>query len=301
MDAVEFELYRYMFSELPCAPYAMDLISTLKGTRHIRGRGYSYDIEATRMSGEMNTSLGNGFSNLMFMLYACERVGATNVSGIVEGDDGLFVMDGPLPTAQTFLDMGLTIKLDVCESISTASFCGLVFDEEDLITIADPIKNLLKFGWTNRQYLNARDGKLNALLRSKSLSILYQYRNAPIFQALARYGIRMTEGKRALSASSCNTYEKFQLENAYQYYNKHAEIAHKTVPIRTRLLMEREFGISVETQLRIESYLDSLTTICPLRLPYIVFRANEDCLKMYDLFVKIYPRGALDKDKFLRT
>jgi len=301
MEACEFELYRYMVDLLPEKHQFMQLLSALKSKNLICGNFFNYTVDATRMSGEMNTSLGNGFSNLMFMLFACSEVGAFNVTGVVEGDDGLFVMDGPRPTSETFKNMGLTIKLEVCESISTASFCGLIFDEEDLINISNPIEDLQTFGWSDKKYSNAGSNKLKGLLRSKSLSMLYQYQNAPIYQALARYGIRMTEGVRAISSSHYNTYERDVIQEAYCFYNKHSHIAHKAVPIRTRLLMEREFGISVETQLRIERYLDSLTDIQPLVIPLVSFVSHDDAKKMYDLFVKTLPGKFTDYGHFIRT
>lgn len=301
MDAVEFELYRYMVKNLPNRKQFLDHISALQSKNTIIGSHFTYTVDATRMSGEMNTSLGNGFSNLMFMLFACEEVGAFNISGVIEGDDGLFVVDGPAPTSAVFKDMGLTIKLEMTESISTASFCGLIFDEQDKVFISNPVEDIQTFGWSDKKYSNASDAKLKQLLRSKSLSMLYQYRNAPIYQALARYGIRMTEGVRALGTSHFNTYERDHLNGAYSFYNRHSDVAHQAVPIRTRLLMEREFHISVESQLKIERYLDSLTSIQPLDLEFVRSITNSDSQNMYAAFVHYLPNRVFDLDKFIRT
>lgn len=301
MNAVEFELYRYMVECLPERAQFLEHISHLMGKNRISNDFFTTEVEATRMSGEMNTSLGNGFSNLMFFLFACEMVGATNPCGVVEGDDGLFVVEGPHPTAHTFKNMGLTIKLEECQSISTASFCGLIFDEVDKINISNPIEDLQTFGWSNKQYSVAGDRKLKQLLRSKSLSMLYQYRNAPIYQALARYGIRMTDGVRAISSSHYNVYDRDLVASSYCYYNKHKETAFKPVPLRTRLLMEREFGVSVESQLRIESYLDGLTTLKPLRLELAVLLAHSDS-KDFDFgYVKTLAIKDVRTDRFICT
>ena len=102
----------------------------LCGKNIVQNRYLDCIIEARRMSGEMNTSLGNGFSNLMFMAFVCEKLGL-NCNGVVEGDDGLFAFNGNTPSASDFTKYGFNIKLDVHSEISTASFCGNVFDPED--------------------------------------------------------------------------------------------------------------------------------------------------------------------------
>lgn len=299
MNAVEFELYKYMTSELPESAYFNDLLKVISGKNQLYGHNFHVELEATRMSGEMNTSLGNGFSNLMFMLFACQEAGSINPIGVIEGDDGLFCMDGPQPTKEMFEKMGLTIKLEVLKDISSASFCGLIFDPVDLVNITNPIHVLTSFGWTDRKYCGANKKKLMALLRSKSLSMLYEYQNAPIFQALARYGLRMTEGVRAVSAYHYNLYEREMYQAAYAFYNKHSHILYKPVPLNTRLLMEREFGLSVESQLRIETYLDNLTGLQPLHLEIVTYMAPDDAKEMWCKFVAVHERNS--PDRYIRT
>ena len=141
----------------------------------------------------MNTSLGNGFSNLMFMAFVCEKLGL-NCNGVVEGDDGLFAFNGNTPSASDFTKYGFNIKLDVHSEISTASFCGNVFDPEDRQIMTCPYDVLSTFGWTTNKYAKSSDKTLKALLRSKSLSLAYQYPGCPILSSLAQYGLRVTKG-----------------------------------------------------------------------------------------------------------
>lgn len=296
---VEMQLYKYMVQKLPTRKYFSGLLQVLMGTNHLFSHNFHCILEATRMSGEMNTSLGNGFSNLMFMLFACEEAGSGTVTGVVEGDDGLFCVEKKAPTTQTFKNMGLTIKLEVHKSISEASFCGLIFDPDDLVNITDPIKVLLTFGWTDRQYSGARISKLKGLLRSKALSLLYQYENAPIFQALARYGLRVTEGVRAVSPFRINMHWRQVVAESYEYYNKHSDMLEKAIPMNTRMLMARQFGLSVEVQLKIENYLDSLDILTPLDIPQVTFMAHPDARTMWDTYVNVHLRS--EKDKYIRT
>jgi len=269
MEACEFELYSYMTQHLPAGGEFMRLVTEVLGGFNLCVfKDFKVMVEATRMSGEMCTSLGNGFSNLMLMQFVCEEAGCREVLGVVEGDDGLFTMVGTPPTAADFARMGLVIKLEVHDTISTASFCGLVFDPTDRVNIADPRKVLTNFGWAQRKYARARQHKITLLLRCKALSLAFQYPGCPIIAELGWYGIRVTPrtctrgGRlmRQLYSKGENSYTRNKLLAAMQCGN----IPHLEPPRNTRLLVERLYGISVEVQLSIESYLRSLTTVQPL-------------------------------------
>lgn len=273
MNACEFELYRYMTENTDMSAKMGHIMSVLSGVNHIFGRNFKVELRGTRMSGEMNTSLGNGFSNLMFMLFILEKSGCSSVTGIIEGDDGLFSFVGPVPTPKDFARLGLNIKLEVHEFLNEASFCGMIFDTDSCIPIADPYKVLTSFGWTKAKYACASQKKLLGLLRSKSLNVLYQYQNAPIFQALARYGLRHTQGIRAYDDFS--SYWAEYARDAKEFYNKQGRYyLDAEVPMSARLLMERKFGLTVEMQIKIENYLDT-TELGPLRLDAITYNLPE--------------------------
>jgi len=271
MEACEFELYAYMTKYLPYGGEFMRLVrEVLGGLNLCVFKDFKVMVEATRMSGEMCTSLGNGFSNLMLMQFMCSELGCSKVRGVVEGDDGLFTMVGTPPTAEDFARMGLIIKAEVHDTISTASFCGLVFDQEDLINVTDPRKVLASFGWTSRRYARARTSKLVVLLRCKALSLAYQYPGCPIIAELGMYGVRCTEKHSSKNAVSFR--DLLYRKGHFDSYKtelllgamKCGCIPQKKPGMNTRLLVERLYGITLEVQLSIESYLRSLKTIQPL-------------------------------------
>jgi len=115
MRSCEMVMYKYMSSELEGGTEWYSLIEqTLTGTNHIRNKYFKAWVDGKRMSGEMNTSLGNGFSNLMIMKFVLKKQNIKG-KGIVEGDDGLFVVS-KRPNMKMFLDMGLELKFDFMES-----------------------------------------------------------------------------------------------------------------------------------------------------------------------------------------
>jgi hypothetical protein len=284
MQSCEFVMYNYMTQFLPCNKEFMRHCETvLAGRNECNFRGLKVTVDATRMSGEMCTSLGNGFSNLMFMEFMCYKLGS-KLDGCVEGDDGIFSVVGEVPTKEDFEKLGLVIKLEVHDDLFSASFCGIVFDEHDCINVADPIRVLLTFGWTTFKYANARHATLMKLLKAKSLSYAHQYPGCPIIASLAAYGLRVTKN-----------YElgKF-LENNRNidswHYRKLMSFIKKPVPVlfptmRTRMLMQMKFGVSVEQQLFVEKYLDSLDCLQELHVPWIEPNFNNDVRKYFENYV----------------
>lgn len=269
MLACEFRLYEYMLQYIPGSGEILNLMrEVLAGTNRIYNKFVKATVEGRRMSGEMNTSLGNGFSNLMFMSFVCDCKGL-KANGVVEGDDGLFSFVGEAPTTQDFLDLGFNIKLEKFDQLSKASFCGLLFDEEAKRVVTCPRKVLGLFGWTTARYLRANRNKKLMLLRCKALSLAYQYPGCPIIGSLAQYGLRVTksmdisgfiERRRDLDLYS---YEKLKQAKENEKISRLYEKPH----IGSRLLFEELYGIDIQEQLRIEEYFDSLDVITPLDPP----------------------------------
>lgn len=267
MEAVEMQLYRHMTSGLRDGnEWFNEIHDTLTGRNLCQYRDFTVSVLAKRMSGEMCTSLGNSFSNLMFMLFACEQNGSV-CTGVVEGDDGLFSIAGPVPSSAFFESMGLNIKLEEHDQIETASFCGLVFDPVDLVNVRDPRAVLADFGWVDGEYAFARSSKLRVLLRCKALSLSVQYAGCPIVGALADYGLRVTtrdDIRHYVANARLDEFVREKLQRAHRLYPKGRQYVEP--PMRTRLLVQKLYGISVDQQIFIENSLRSLTVLKPLEV-----------------------------------
>jgi hypothetical protein len=270
MEKVEFQLYEYMTSKLPGGPEFMRLVrEVLGGLNWCEFRDFFVSLFGTRMSGEMCTSLGNGFANLMFMLFMLKKFGCTDVAGVVEGDDGLFVCRGTPPTGKDFEKLGLIIKLETYSSLAEASFCGMVFDPEDKLTVMDPREVLSAFGWASGNYARSNAKTLKTLLRCKSLSLAHQYPGCPVISALAQYGLRVTRDVKRIhlyrvmnSGKAMSGWERDQLLDALR---DEARIKYVVPPMNTRLLVERLYGITVEMQYYFENLLDSKNDLLPIK------------------------------------
>jgi hypothetical protein len=262
-------LFQFFYANHSCLAIVMRLLYVKSGQNVCLFKFFIVIMNAKKMSGEMDTSLTNGFANMILCMFVvivlCK---CTDFDCVVEGDDGVFVFVGIGPTSEDFADLGFSIKFEDVTELSEASFCGLVFDPDDGIVVADPREVLCTFGWTTARYARSRKSRLLALLRAKSLSYAHQYPGCPIIAALARYGLRVTRGisiQRILQRSSnMSQWEYVQLLEAHAATRN--GVPHLDVPPMTRLLVERKFGISVQAQCAVEDMLDRKNDLEPLSI-----------------------------------
>lgn len=190
MQTIEFELYRFMLPALTDEDINF-LLGVLGGRNDLHFRLGRATIQARRLSGEMFTSLGNGFTNLMLVLFLAERKGL-HANGVVEGDDGLFALDGELKV-EDWAELGFTVKeIHYYDDPGKAHFCGMIFSDSQEI-IRDPVRFFQKFGWTHSN-IHAGDKIMRGLLRAKALSVLYETPQCPIVAAAAWRALEVTRG-----------------------------------------------------------------------------------------------------------
>lgn len=280
MANCEFILYDWMLSGIDGSSRILETMNeVLRGSNRVFNKNVICHVLACRMSGEMNTSLGNGFSNYMLMLNQCERLGQECV-GVVEGDDGLFVFPkNSKPSTEDFTRSGCIIKLEVFEKISHASFCGLLFDENDRQIIADIRKIMVGLSWSSKQYVGAKQTKLKSLLRCKAMSMLVQYPSCPVIAEMSRCIIRLTKHidvRKVLISNKMGLYDRERLEYGVKNFRHNMNAS---IGLGTRLLVEELWGFTLETQFRLEEKFANMQSI------------EEVCIdELHDLFPDSWKR-----------
>jgi hypothetical protein len=281
MEICEFELYDWMMSEHPLHDeFVNACYSVLAGENKCVFKYFILWILGCRMSGEMNTSLGNGFTNKMLLKFVCKKVGCSKVRGAVEGDDGATRFEGTPPTEQDFARLGFRVKLISHQDISKASFCGLIFDPDELINVVDPREILASTGFVSAQYSRHRPIKIRALLRCKALSLAHQYPGCPVVGSFAQWILRCTRNvdvRRVILKSKVNSWVRDQWMSAWK---DEKNIKYVSPGPNTRQLMSDVFKIDVEQQLRLERYFDSLEAIGPIT-DELVYSIMPDVWKHY--------------------
>jgi hypothetical protein len=237
LDICECALYRWCIDNKSVS----DLIcSTLMGKNRMRTRtGIIAEVHGRRMSGDMCTSLGNGFTNLMLAKFIAFKQGC-DVHGFVEGDDGLFLTKANLTTAH-YADLGFSIKVEKVPNPCEASFCGMIFSGSCEI-IRDPRRVLAGFGWTH-SFINAGPRIMDELLRAKALSSVYETPQCPIIGALSRYALSVTS----------HVHPRFVDDGFHRPCPDVVNVPVFQPHHDTRVLFEAKYGISISVQLAAEN------------------------------------------------
>jgi hypothetical protein len=251
-------LFRHMTKN--CSSYTRKLsetmLTTLQGKNVIQNKIAMFIIEATRCSGEMDTSLSNGFTNSMNIEYLAWKK-KCQVKYFVEGDDGIssWIPASCTPTEEEFRELGWNIKVDRSKDLACLSFCGQVYDTDDLVVVTDITEQLARVGWTNQRYVSSNRNTLLQLLRAKGFSLSYQYNGCPILGVLGRRILEMTESvqieKRIID--QYDSYHKPVLLKAIENLPPFKEPGS-----RTRLLVEKLYGIDFSAQIQIENQFKNL-------------------------------------------
>jgi len=275
LDACEIVLYRHLLSNHSAACDV--LCNAISGTNKISYRGFTVKVNGRRMSGEMVTSLGNGFTNKMVLHFIAHRKGGRCVE-VVEGDDGLFHASVPYEV-QDFIELGFDAKLEVRQSLFRSGFCGMRM-AEDFTTMTDPRKVLLNFGWSHSPLAGKSHRVDRGLLLGKATSLLCEHPQCPIvgpfalsvYRALRRYKARFDRK---------NYGRKDYLNESF--VAKCIALAEKGPTDQARVDFNLLFDIPPVMQRMIESSLrnSSIGVVCdPLVLSLFHDDTYEDC-KLY--------------------
>lgn len=257
MHACEMKLYRYMTQALPDGDVWFEGVrDTLTGVQHLKHRYVTVKTPAGRCSGDMCTSLGNGFTNLLLMEFAAHKLNLGTLHGVFEGDDGLCrFSSGEVPFGAFFSRLGFVVKMEVVDDISRASFCGMLFDPDSCQQIGDPRAFLATFGWTSAKYCGVSKRKALGLCRSKALSAAHQWVGCPVISAFAHRVIELTEGVDVDWIIESRNTSWWDRQRLLQCRNP---VPKATPTWQTRLLFADIYDISPDEQIRLESQLSSL-------------------------------------------
>lgn len=218
-------------------------------------------VKGKRLSGEMDTSLGNGVVNWT-LFEAVTALIQVEGSIVVEGDDGLFSIRGErFPTNELYHALGFIIDIVIVPDISKASFCGMLFDPGELTIVTDPRKVLARTGLLPEKYHRANAQNKKLLIRARAYSLVYQYGSCPIIGAVGRALLRLTR------SVDMRKFQESRFHSTDMYTRELLDRAMSSEPVRadpgpqTRLLVEELYGISEEEQVIIEEYFDNLTEL----------------------------------------
>lgn len=280
-------LFEHMLSRHGKSQYYLWLFDKfIMGKNYCKFRYIMAEIIATRMSGEMNTSMSNGFANLMLTKYVFHTKGVRDIKTVVEGDDGLTrCPPGIKITEEDYRKLGFTIKLERFSKLNEASFCGLIFDPVTLDVVADPMKFLLNFFYTRGKYVGCKESNLRGLLKSKAMSAIVQYPNAPVISAIAQYAYRVTR-KFAHKVANITAEDRYKAQTLLRF----KKITPK-VTMESRYLVEKIFKFPIDLQVKLENYFNDKNDFLPWTDDDVYALCHDDTKIFFENYGNYYRDG----------
>jgi hypothetical protein len=284
-DVVECELWRYMLQLNPLVLRTILNTYVEEQPRHnqytprkqiLNNESYTCKVIGSRMSGEMWTSLANGFSNLMNMLFIAEQHNL-ETDGFVEGDDGLFGFQDDAIAPIDFSELGFTIKMKYGRDLSHTSFCGNIFSPETMHVLIDP-EQIIRLNWiSDPTYFKAHRRILNNLLKSKALSAYAIGRYTPILGKLCFKIIQLLKTSNKLVFEHQDIWWNMQLQKQIDKMT----ISYCEPDIIDRLLYQQVFHVPIVLQEQMENIIDQATTLSELDLPFPFLPRSGTLLQIY--------------------
>lgn len=268
MRALEIRLYNHCLRGYPELRTVIE--RTLTGNNRLHTRcGISPVLKGRRMSGDMCTSLGNGFSNLMLVLFILHKKHGTG-RGFVEGDDGLFATTVPL-TKEDFAAIGFEVEIHRVNDPCHAHFCGMTVTNSGEV-IKDPRRIFQTFGWTH-SYLGAGHAIMDGLLKSKALSLAYELPQAPVIGQLARTALSLSQNCSAYYETGVYRPTPADFVGPTGAFNPSRE---------ARQMVASMFGISIDVQLAAE---DAIRCHDMARLAELI-PPSDQVLRYHDAYLE---------------
>ena len=291
MKCCEMQLYSYMVRDLPDKDWFRIVnkgLCSVQKCLSYNNFGRQIAIGEARLSGDMCTSLGNGFTNLMVMLYVAQAKGWGACVGVVEGDDGLFRVSGDVPTDQDFADVGFTIKSVTSDSVGQAGFCHLFNAEDQYENLVDPIMTTIKVGWTLSPQLHGGPKVMEKLARAKAMSMVCEAPANPITSQLALWILRCTRGEIEVGPNEPDRWYRLQCLKRMDECQLRAKLG----PTKEqREFVADKWGISVSDQVHIENWFANQDRIRPIRIPVLMKHVPKWLAYSYDNFLDIVKKG----------
>lgn len=288
--SVENIVYGFLLKNNPNKKRIMDDISRgMMSTNFIQFRKWAMELCCKRMSGEMNTSVSNGFMNLLLTHFLLKKAGNNNFDSYIEGDDSISSYDVRPPRIEEYEEMGARIKIEKPLSLCQASFCGQIFDPIDLDNVSNPMEAIVSFGWTGRDYMYSNDLTLRKLLKAKSLSLLYEYSGCPVIRSVAMYGLRVTNDipindvVKIKNKSRMSSYEREKYLMMLDNFDENKCFGNY-VKNNTRVLVSEMYNFPIELQFLVEDYFDKKNDLKPIYIPEIEHLFHKDWSTYYQMY-----------------
>lgn len=283
------KIERILWEQYP-SPYPWDFhtwfINHCKSNNLVARGKMNCKVHGVRMSGDMHTSLGNTFINIVLTDYIMSRLGLA-WDGFFEGDDGLIGLDVIINEDQLeqirvmALELGFSLTMECAYTLSEATFLSRHIVDANT-AFREPIKAIVHSQWS----FSLHRFPEAELLRSRGYGLIMENPRCPI---LYKLGVSMIQHAGS-GRIHCDQWYK-------QYYNIPDELnfdqrSFQDYPTHhDRVQFALLFNIPIDLQLRIEDSIEINDWVMVNELlTRLVKTSHPDWVYNYH-FVRNYPRS----------
>lgn len=220
---------------------------------HTKGQtplGVTYDIQGTRCSGDMQTSIMNGLIN-RFLTWLVMPHDQNTWVAFHEGDDGIIgctdsARDHYTTMFPTYDLLGFDVKRVISRQLDDHTFCGRILYTQhgSVRSFSDVRRTLQKF------HVNLSQIPSQPYIHAKSLSLLCQNQSTPVLTALFTSIIRLTVCPTPKQISKLRQYDK---ELFYKYVYHASTLRTRPIPPEARVALTKH-GLSIAEQFALEDH-----------------------------------------------
>jgi hypothetical protein len=245
-------------------PEIEDFISVVLGPHKCNYKGFSYEVPEGRMSGDIITSLGNGFSNLMLIKFFMKKLNIKFVC-FVEGDDCVVKPARPLSTTEidnlisSAYELGFIATLEHVGHVNECNFLSTCWNPETMHSYKDASRSLLRLGWSFKARPNDPIKHKRELFKAKLMSELASSPHCPILSPICYKLLQEMSDIRAKMPWNSWLYEELvkaglnlRIRNNYILILDH-QFEPPDVKLSDRICYFETFGVDVQEQLLIEN------------------------------------------------
>lgn len=251
---VELAMFKHCLANYP---EATSLIEGAYSTNYLHYGDVGCSFDGSRMSGDMWTSLANGFSNYCICKFMMMKSGSYG-NFLVEGDDGYIACTREIDFTIA-RDLGFKLKVEPRTNHRDISFCSLHVCDGRIVP--DIRRTLNHFGSSCQlKIANLYQGtskrsqrRFKQFIKSKALSLLAVGRGIPVLQEISLQLLRLHEGV-GIHSQFIDWWERtfFDMSN----------IKPEPVTMSVREYVAKEFNIPVDLQYKIETAVRNCDYVC---------------------------------------
>jgi hypothetical protein len=235
----------------------------------VRSLGLKYTSNGGRMSGDMNTAVGNCVLMLLMVAEVMERITCPKFDVLDDGDDIIVIVEKGWEEVlkekvyDIFLDFGHEVKIEnIAYKFEDLEWCQchpVEIEQGRWKLVRNPVKILTKGIAGTKYFTNPDDRTRRKLINSVGHCELVLNAGVPVLQAYAQMCIRNSGTSELLKFDTVDEYY-YRIQGELRKMNTTLDnVRAREVTFEARCSFERAFGITVEDQLELEGWFENLT------------------------------------------